>query len=107
MLLCVAALLTFGAGFTEMETVAVFEHPLTSVPVTVYVVFAVGLTVTEAPLKLPGIQLYVLAPDAVSVAGEPWQIIPLDAVAVRTIGGATFTNTVSVAVQIPFDTVTT
>jgi hypothetical protein len=47
-----------GAGFTTTEVVAVLEHPVAaSVPVTVYVVVVVGLTVTEAPFKLPGFQL--------------------------------------------------
>jgi hypothetical protein len=54
----VAAAVMVGAGFTTTEVVAVLEHPVAaSVPVTVYVVVVVGLTVTEAPFKLPGFQL--------------------------------------------------
>ena len=47
---------TGGAGETVTANVAVLEHPLV-VPVTVYVVLAVGATVTGVPVKLPGIQL--------------------------------------------------
>jgi hypothetical protein len=47
---------TGGAGETVTANVAVFEQPFV-VPVTVYVVFAVGATVAVPPLKLPGIQL--------------------------------------------------
>jgi hypothetical protein len=48
---------TVGFGFTITLTVAVLKHPVGSVPVTVYVVDTDGTSVTEAPLKLPGIQL--------------------------------------------------
>ena len=37
-----------GLGFTVTVTVAVFVHPLTAVPVTVYVVVTVGDAVTVA-----------------------------------------------------------
>jgi hypothetical protein len=54
----VVAAVMVGAGFTITEVVAVFVHPVAaSVPVTVYVVDALGLTVTEAPFKFPGFQL--------------------------------------------------
>ena len=46
---------TVGEVLTDTDTVAVFVHPLAPVPVTVYVVLEVGLTVIEVPLKLPGI----------------------------------------------------
>ena len=46
-----------GKGFTVIVLVAVVIQPVALVPVTVYVVVAVGATFTEAPLKLPGIQL--------------------------------------------------
>lgn len=48
---------TVGKEFTATATVPVLEHPLTSVPVTVYVVFTVGLSLTVVPLNEPGIQL--------------------------------------------------
>jgi hypothetical protein len=48
---------TFGAALTATATVAVFVHPFAAVPVTVYVVFPVGATVTGEPLSDPGIQL--------------------------------------------------
>ena len=48
---------------------AVFLHPFTSVPVTVYVVVTVGLAVTELPLvvarPVPGFHTYIFAPVAV------------------------------------------
>jgi hypothetical protein len=40
-----------------MSRVDVVVHPLAAVPVTVYVVVVVGETVTEVPVKEPGIQL--------------------------------------------------
>ena len=41
---------TGGKGFTVIVAVAVFVHPLASVPVTVYIVVAVGAPVTGLPL---------------------------------------------------------
>jgi hypothetical protein len=49
------------------------------------VVVVVGETVTEVPVKEPGIQLYVVAPEAVSVVELPEQIVVFDAVVV-TVG---------------------
>jgi hypothetical protein len=51
----------------------------------VYVVVIAGVTVTEAPVKLPGIHAYVDVPDAVSVAEFPTQIAGIEADAV-TVG---------------------
>jgi hypothetical protein len=48
---------TDGVVFTVMVRVAVAVHPLTAVPVTVYVVVPAGETVTGEPLSDPGIQL--------------------------------------------------
>ena len=45
-----AAAVTTGIGFTVIVTVAVLTHPAAEVPVTVYVVVAVGVAVTEAPV---------------------------------------------------------
>lgn len=41
---------TTGNGFTVTVDVAVFVHPFTSVPVTVYVVVEVGFAFTLAPV---------------------------------------------------------
>ena len=65
--------------------VDVLVQPFAAVPVTVYVVVVVGDTVTDEPVKLPGIQLYVDAPLAVRVVELPAQIVALDA-DVDTVG---------------------
>lgn len=75
---------TVGEVFTAIICVTVELHPVL-VPVTVYVVVVVGETVTDVPLKLPGIQLYVVAPFALSVAELPEQMVVLVAVTV-TVG---------------------
>jgi hypothetical protein len=46
---------TLAAGATATVTVAVLLHPGAFVPVTVYVVVADGLTITEEPVNDPGI----------------------------------------------------
>jgi hypothetical protein len=98
-----AVAVTVGGTFTVTVTVAVFVHPFASVPVTVYVVVEAGVTVMELPVP-PVLQLYVEAPDAVSVELPPEHIVAGDAVAV-TVGGA-FTVTVTVAVFVhPFASV--
>jgi hypothetical protein len=85
----------------------VFKQPAAEVPVTVYVVVVVGLTVTEAPDKLPGFQVYVAAPDAVSVADPPTQTEEFEAVAVTVGNPLTVTKTVAVFTQPgPFEPVT-
>jgi hypothetical protein len=43
---------TVGSGLTVTVTVVVFEQPLPSVPVTVYVVVVAGLKVWEAPVSV-------------------------------------------------------
>lgn len=48
---------TVGEAITATATVAVFVHPLAAVPVTVYVVFPVGETVTGEPESDPGIHV--------------------------------------------------
>ena len=48
---------TLGNEFTVTVNVAVFVHPGPVEPVTVYVVVAVGETVTLVPDKLPGIHV--------------------------------------------------
>ncbi len=48
---------TVGAALTVIVRVDVFVHPFAPVPVTMYVVVDVGDTVTDEPVRLPGIQL--------------------------------------------------
>jgi hypothetical protein len=48
---------TVGSALTLTATVAVFTQPFALVPVTVYVVFADGATLTEVPVNDPGIQV--------------------------------------------------
>ena len=70
-----AEVFTTGIAFTVIVLVAVFVHPAAFVAVTVYMVFAVGLTVTGLPLNEPGIQLNdVPVPPAVNVEEAPAQI---------------------------------
>ena len=71
------------------------------VPVTVYVVVVVGETVTEDPVKLPGIHVYDVAPLAVSVVLLPTQTEVFDAVVVTVGVGFTVTVNTEVLVQ-PF-----
>ena len=60
-----------------------------------------GETVCVPPFRLPGIQLYVLAPEPVSVTLLPAQIVVVDEVAVTV--GEVFTVMVRVAVLVhPF-----
>ena len=59
-------------------------------------VVALGVTLTDVPDKLPGIQEYVLAPDPVIVDVPPLHIIDGKAVAVTAGIGLTVTSTVAV-----------
>ena len=85
-----------GNGFTVTLTVAVPVHPAVLVPVTVYVVVALGVTVLLAPLPNPPDQLYVLAPLAVSTEVAPLHIA--DGLAEAVTDGIGFTVTLTVAV---------
>jgi hypothetical protein len=58
----------------ETEAVAEFVH-VPFEPTTVYVVFEEGVTDTEAPDRLPGFQVYDVAPLAVKVVVCPEQIV--------------------------------
>lgn len=91
---------TFGSGLTVIVRVEVpVQVPL--VPVTVYVVVVVGETITEEPVKLPGIHVYEVAPLAVSVVLLPTQTDVLEAVVVTVGVGFTVTVNTEVLVQ-PF-----
>ena len=78
-------------------------HPLAPVPVTVYVVVEAGEAVTDEPVvelnPVAGLQVYELAPVAVSVVDCPAQ---MDAGGTEMTGGG-FTVTVTCAVAVhPF-----
>ena len=66
-----------GKAFTIISMSLVFLHPLTSVPVTVYVVVVIGSADITAPAvadkPVLGVQLYVNAPIAVIVVLPPMQ----------------------------------
>jgi hypothetical protein len=83
--------LTDGNGFTVTLTVAVPVHPAVLVPVTVYVVVALGVTVLLAPLPNPPDQLYVFAPLAVITEVCPLHIA--DGLADAVTDGNGFTVT--------------
>jgi len=60
-------------------------------------VVAVGVTIGE-PVKLPGIQVYVVPPVALNVEEDPAQILAADALA--TIVGNEFTVSVTVDILV-------
>lgn len=77
-----AVAVTVGTPFTVAVTDAVVIHdPL--VPVTVYVRVTVGVATTFAPVVafrlVDGDQVYVVAPDAVSVFAAPGHVDASDA----------------------------
>ena len=73
-------------------------HPAALVPVTVYVVVPLGVTVLLAPLPNPPDQLYVFAPLAVNTELAPLHID--DGLAVVVTVGNGFTVTLTVAVPV-------
>jgi hypothetical protein len=82
--------LTVGVVFTVTVAVLTFEQ-FPVVPVTVYNVVAAGEgAIVE--VRAPVLQVYVVAPDAVSVAGFPEQIV---AELTETVG-VVLTETVAV-----------
>lgn len=89
---------TVGKLLTVINCVAVFVHPLPSVPVTVYVVVEEGVTLIELPVSDPGIQVYVLPPDAFKVTVLPLHEAGADGVTVM-VGVLTVTTTVPVVAQ--------
>jgi hypothetical protein len=93
-----------GNGLTVISTVAIAVQPFTSVPVTVYVVFANGFTTTGLPGIVPGSQLYDDAPDPVSVTGLPAHTVVKSAEALTAGGELTVTVTIALFVH-PFTSV--
>jgi hypothetical protein len=89
-----------GLLTTVTLVVSEFTHPLTSVAVIVYCVVADGEAVTLAPVvplkPVAGLQVYVLAPEAVSVVEFPLHTKPL----LTDKVGSGFTVTVEVAVAV-------
>jgi hypothetical protein len=94
-----------GSGFTTSATVRVLAQPAW-LPVTVYVVFEEGETVTLAPVSDPGCQVYVLAPVALSVADCPAQMAVGEALAFTVGNGTTDTVMLAMLVQVPLLPVT-
>ena len=91
-----------GAVMVFTVTVPVLEHPNASVPVTVYVMFDVGLAVTDVPVvadkEVAGAHVYVVPPVAVKVFAEPLQdVIPDPALIV----GKALTVTLIVELAVP------
>ena len=88
-----------GAVMVFTVTVPVLEHPNASVPVTVYVMFDVGLAVTDVPVgadsDVAGAHVYVVPPVAVKVLALPLHdVIPEPALMV----GKALMDTATVAV---------
>jgi hypothetical protein len=91
-----AATVIVGFGLTVTSTVLVPAQPPV-LPVTVYVVVIVGVTVTGLPPSEPGIHKYDVAPVPVSTAEAPLHIVAGEADA-PTVGTGT---TVMVMVLVP------
>ena len=71
----VGAAVKVGAGFILTVETAVFLQPFPKVPVTVYDVVLLGETLIDGTLFCPVLQLYVVAPVPVKVAGVPEQTV--------------------------------
>jgi hypothetical protein len=97
----VAEALTVGVGVTNKLCVVELIQPKALVPVTVNTVEVAGLTVTVAPLKLPGFQVKDVAPEAVNVAVFPLQIVVGEAEAIIVGVGLTVIAIVRVDEHIP------
>ena len=90
-------IVTMGKGLTTMVPTVVLRQPKDVVPVTVYEVVDVGLTVIES-VVVPVDQEYELAPLAVSVAELPAQIVA--ELTVTTGNGLTITVCITVSEQV-------
>jgi len=91
-------MLTTGSGVTATCRMAVSTQPRV-VPVTVYIVAAAGLTLIDAVAPLPGDQLYVVAPLAVSVTLSPAQMVAVAGLMLTTGSGVTTTWRIAVSEQ--------
>ena len=87
---------TDGKAVTITEILAVFEQLLASVPVTLYRIVDVGVTVLLATLPPPVSHEYDVPPDAEIVAAAPLHIIV--GLAEAVIVGIVFTFKLTVAV---------
>ena len=67
-------ILIVGNWFTWIAKLSIFSHPLPSVPITVYVVFVVGLTKMESKV-FPLFHKYELAPEILRVVDWPIQTL--------------------------------
>jgi hypothetical protein len=100
---------TDGTVFTVIATVVVPVHPLTAVPVTVYVVEVVGFAVTEDPVTalspVEGDHAYEAAPETRIDADPPLQkLFPV--IVEVTLTTSTVTETLFVTVILPGKVVT-
>lgn len=100
-----AVALMVGTGTTDTVVNAVDVHPAALLPVNVYTVVDTGDTVTVEPPKLPGFQVYDVAPVPVNVAVAPTpaHIEVGDDIAVIVGLGLTEILTTAELVQVPFD----
>ena len=98
-MVALAPALTVGRGVTVTVTVVVPVQPTPLVPVTVYVVVADGEAVGLAQLAqdnpVAGLQLKVLAPEAVRVVDAPAHMVLLPD---TETAGVAFTDTTTVDV---------
>ena len=77
-----------GAGFTTNVTFAELLQP-EELPVILYTVVTEGVTITLAPVKLPGFQVYDAPPVPLNVADWPLQMAVGEADALTTGSGTT------------------
>ena len=89
--------LSEGLGKTFTMLVAVPIQPKPSLPETLYTLLAAGIN--DEPFRIPPVQVYELAPEAVSVVEFPAQ--RLTEAGFTEIVGFGFTETVTSAVAVP------
>ena len=94
-----------GVGFTVIMTLTVSTQPNAFFPTTEYVVVVTGFALTLAPVvtfkPVPGIQVYVAAPLAVSDVELPEQMIAEEGVTVTVGRGYMVITCEAVPVQPP------
>lgn len=99
---CEALTTTVGDSFTTMVISVTAEQPLELVPVTLYVVVTLGLTIMLVEVS-PVLQSKPDAPETESVVDAPEQIVDEDALIDKL--GKLFTETVTEAVAVHPDEV--